>query len=210
MNIAIDNDYTKSLITGKINIVGLDTNIGLSYVDNDEELYIELLNIFLIDYKDACLQIKSEIFQNKFKSIEVLIHNLKGLLGALGAIYLFEKLNLLEKELLNNDFHFKTFNIFEIFFENFIFELEENLKILIKDKKENTVDNGDNILWLEDFKIALIENNFNAINKWNENKTSLSLFFKNKFIIEITELLSKFEYENILEILKKEEIYEKN
>jgi len=67
----------------------IDTTIGLKYLNNNEELYLKILNRFLTRYRD--FDIKS-IKEDDFKSE---MHTLKGLSSTLG----MEQLSTLAKKL---------------------------------------------------------------------------------------------------------------
>lgn len=62
--------------------INIDTDLGLSYLDGNKELYLKILNSFYIDYKDLKLE---DLNDEEFNRI---IHTIKGLSQNIGAISL--------------------------------------------------------------------------------------------------------------------------
>ena len=76
----------------------------------------------------------------------------------------------------------------------------------INNDNNNFIENNilDDLDWLKDLELDLNENNFDAIENWNKNKNKLKNRIVDEKIAKITKLISDFDFEKALNILKKE------
>jgi len=114
------------------NFINIDTEVGLSHLNNNKKLYLEILNNFYKNYKDLKLD---ELDNKEFKRT---LHTIKGLSANIGAM----ELNKITKELEASE----DKNLLSKFYEKLNLILNElNTLELIHKKKSTTFLEIDNI-----------------------------------------------------------------
>jgi len=81
----------------------IDLNDVLERVQNDTELLIELLDIFLEDYQEKYKQLEELIQQGDFEQIRNVAHSLKGAAGNISAIDFHHSFATMEQNAGAND-----------------------------------------------------------------------------------------------------------
>jgi signal transduction histidine kinase/CheY-like chemotaxis protein len=170
----------------------IDTQKGLRYLGNNQNLYLRLLREFKKDYRDLNLDNIDD------DSFELIIHTLKGLTGNIGAYKLNEIVQKLDRTLdrsLLPEFY-KELNLV-------LDELEKKLKdtdeIKIKkvkitdDKKEELFKKLRNTADLMEPKKC--QNILDEINKYELSKEDQDI------IDNINKLINRYDFESILELL---------
>jgi two-component system sensor histidine kinase/response regulator len=84
-------------------INGLDIQAGLRRVMGREDRYLELLQNFVREQRDACERITQALSKGKVPEAERLTHTLKGLAGTIGAGALHDAAQRLENEIAGPD-----------------------------------------------------------------------------------------------------------
>lgn len=74
-----------------------DFPAAMDRVDNDRELYFELIDMFFDDYEDAIAALSTSIAQRNWKAVEGGAHALKSALGNLGAMTSYDAAFRLER-----------------------------------------------------------------------------------------------------------------
>jgi PAS domain S-box-containing protein len=87
----------------KTSYPGLNIADGLARVSYQEETYLAILKTFVRDFSDSINQIFSHYENRLFEDLKRDIHNLKGVSGNIGAIYVFESCTLIYKQIRNNE-----------------------------------------------------------------------------------------------------------
>jgi signal transduction histidine kinase/CheY-like chemotaxis protein len=170
----------------------IDTQKGLRYLGNNQNLYLRLLREFKKDYRDLNLDNIDD------DSFELIIHTLKGLTGNIGAYKLNEIVQKLDRTLdrsLLPEFY-KELNLV-------LDELEKKLKgtdeIKIRkvkitdDKKEELFKKLRNTADLMEPKKC--QNILDEINKYELSKEDQDI------IDNINKLINRYDFESILELL---------
>ena len=85
----------------KLNKFGVDTSDALARLMNNEELYLKLINKFILD--DSFNKLKDAINFKNLKDAFYLSHALKGVVGNLSITPLYEIINELTEHLRNNE-----------------------------------------------------------------------------------------------------------
>jgi polar amino acid transport system substrate-binding protein len=83
-------------------IPGIDVAAGLNRVANNKILYFKLLRNFMQENLDFLPQFKTAVDAGDMESAHRLVHTLKGVVGNIGALPLYETTNLLEQTLKQN------------------------------------------------------------------------------------------------------------
>lgn len=102
----------------------LDVESGLVYCGHLEDLYIELLEEFLLTHRHDLKRIAKAYWDNDMNAIMRLIHTLSSLLNTLGIVTIHKPLLVLETALKNNE-------IKQIDYGDLIFHLEKDFEYLI-------------------------------------------------------------------------------
>jgi len=80
---ATNSEPEASILT---DMPGVSVSVGLSRLDNNKTLYLDLLGKFQRDYKNAVQQIKDALNSNVHESAQRLVHSIKGVSGNIGAL----------------------------------------------------------------------------------------------------------------------------
>ncbi|GAA0818901.1 hypothetical protein GCM10009111_22270 [Colwellia asteriadis] len=86
-----------------ITIDGVDSQVGLSNVLEDEALFKEILVMFYQDHVDDVNKLQSAIDNQDKNTQKLLAHTLKGVSSSVGAMVLFEKAKALDSAIDNNN-----------------------------------------------------------------------------------------------------------
>ncbi|MCB2309707.1 response regulator [Clostridium tagluense] len=189
-------------------IVGIDVQIGLSRLGGNKELYFKLLIMFYENHKHAIKKIRYSIERGDVKAAKILVHNIKGAGGNLGARDIYLEASAIEAELNNNSLHYT---------EMLLVQLEKSLdKILtaislmkkdIGDDIQNSQTGGVDIALikplLDKLEKLLVHNNMDAVGCVEEIvKGSKNMSFAEN-IIGIKNYVAQYDFEGALDILNK-------
>ena len=119
----MEDNTEQTGIIGKFNIRGLDTSEGMSRVDDDEELYLFILNSFITHAPKFIETVRN---YNDLEELRIAVHTMKGSGRGIGAYEIGNMAEKLEKAALNKDIAYIEANA-----ENFI-SIAENLISSIK------------------------------------------------------------------------------
>lgn len=75
----------------KINVPGLDSELGLRRILGKKEVYIRILKKYVLNEKDAFTKIEKLLSMGDWNSAERIAHTLKGVSGSIGATQIQEK-----------------------------------------------------------------------------------------------------------------------
>ncbi|KPA14806.1 multi-sensor hybrid histidine kinase [Candidatus Magnetomorum sp. HK-1] len=108
---------------------GIDIHKGLTHINGNQELYLNLLDNFCKRFHNATSDIQTKIQENDFKIAHRLAHTIKGLSGTIGATDLNEAAFKLESALLENslDRESELIKIFSIEMEKILKSITEVL-----------------------------------------------------------------------------------
>ena len=67
-----------------IKLNNLDTEQGVRYTNDNEDLYMRILGDFLNDYRDAISRLK-DLAENDLENCHILAHSIKGLSAIIGS-----------------------------------------------------------------------------------------------------------------------------
>jgi two-component system sensor histidine kinase/response regulator len=84
-------------------IEGIDTAEGLQRINHNRELYIKLLNKFILNYEEFIPELNTRLRENNIEEAERMVHTLKGVSGNIGALAIFELASHLNSKLGNHD-----------------------------------------------------------------------------------------------------------
>jgi signal transduction histidine kinase/DNA-binding response OmpR family regulator/HPt (histidine-containing phosphotransfer) domain-containing protein len=114
----------------------LDAKSGLTNVNNNKELYIEMLYQFLNDYRGYDLTLKDIFNKDNVEDIIVEIHRIKGLSSTLGAIEVYTKSLDVELELRKGKHDYSKFSVFIDSLKKLETDLENYFKVNTYTKKK--------------------------------------------------------------------------
>ncbi len=80
-------------------ITGVDIAQGLKRVDNNRQLYVDMLRKFATGYSDTEIQLRTALRDRRHDDAVFLVHSIKGLSGTLGALVLYASAMKLEEAL---------------------------------------------------------------------------------------------------------------
>ncbi len=188
-----------------ITISGLDTNKGLKYAANKKELYMQVLQEFVLQFEHFEEQIKTLLQRDDMDTAQRVTHTLKGMLGSIGDTHLHPKAAQLESYFKDKDVQsaLKSLDEFKSALDILIVELKRFLNDFNHKKDEKAVPAETDLRWLDDCLKGLKENSFSSIELWNTNKDSLCSVMTEHEISTISKLLSDFDFEKALTILEK-------
>lgn len=191
----------------EIVIDGLNTQRGLKYSGNSQKLYLEMLHDFIDRYKNFENDLKTFIENDDVSSAERLAHTVKGILGTIGAEGLQQKAESLEDALKSNDalYSLKLLDEFKSYFDNLVNSIQQYLDTLSSESRTSDEPINEDMTWLQECLSGLRENSFDAIEVWEEKKTSLSTKLSQVEIQDISNALANFDFEQALKILEKVE-----
>lgn len=95
-------------------IEGLNTELALNMLNRDKQLYVNILNKFLKNYRDFTKDLSSLMKEKDYKSAKRSVHTLKGITGTIGAEELHNFINQVEQILLEKDYDKFTNQISEL------------------------------------------------------------------------------------------------
>jgi two-component system sensor histidine kinase/response regulator len=174
-------------------IAGLNIDIGLENVGNDTESYIEILTKFYEIYKNEAIVKNSSDMQSK-------LHTLKGVLGNIGALNLYELVVKLEFCVKNKEL--ERIDILYYDFSNNLQQLLNSigafLKSTIPQPKEEIFAELNNIK-------SLIENyDVEALSIFNKFKSKFyKEFVSNKYFDKLGKQLASYDFINAKESISK-------
>ena len=77
----------------------LDTDLGLRNMGNDQELYEQVLDIYLAENSDLNEELSKAIYQKKYEDASKMVHKIKSSSGSIGANNLYESAVSLQRAL---------------------------------------------------------------------------------------------------------------
>jgi len=86
-------------------IQGLDFKQGIKNANGSEELYLEVLNEFVLAYGDSNNTIRRMVEENRYQQAKRLCLDMKGLTSAIGAYEMFDIVDSMYKQYLYNNVH---------------------------------------------------------------------------------------------------------
>ncbi len=188
-------------------IPGIKIFQGLKRLNNNSELYRELLLAFAHDYKDSAAEIKKNLAADDRESAEKLCHAIKGTSANLSATELEETARQLERAIVNRqlDNIDELLNKFEKAMNtviNSITRLEEKEQnpSFSPDKGAEHVDPGEDLRRLE---VYLAEKNLKAEKYFKTIKKSLNYPFLKKDLPELEAAISRLQFAQGEKIVRK-------
>ena len=172
----------------------IDVEVGLSYMGENRELYLRVLNNFRVQYKNLKLEILSQ------EELQITLHTIKGLSANIGAKNLHEIVKKLDEKLdesLLNEFYEKiNFVIDELDHNLYINQIENNNdRELISDETQANL-----FLELEVILKTARPKNIQAIlkkiKKVKLNDSNMKLFLK------VEELVGAYKFKEALEKMR--------
>jgi len=157
----------KSLISIEMlnnNLKNFDIKDGLTRLDNDIELYVNILSKYSKNNSNFVSELKKLINEKDLNNCLLLLHKMKGVTGNIGAINLNQMITKLEQKIKNNNFEFDyEKDVIEIDNESTliitqikdIIEMSENNDIL--NIRKETINKKDIIIKLKKLLVALTE-----------------------------------------------------
>lgn len=187
-----------------VNIDGVDIHKGLKHANNNPKRYLTLLRDLVTHYANDSAYLEANIQNKDNQEIGNLLHKMRGgLLGTIGAENLYQQIVKFENKLRVDDLSMEEVKLFRLEYEklidnirNYLVLLEENV---FKDEKVFSKESSE---WINRLQIALEESSFEAVELWDEHKQSFRDLLSEESIRKISKLLSQFEFEQALTILK--------
>ena len=185
--------------TSLITIDGLDTSFGLLYAANNKQRYIQMLTDFIEDKKNIAKIFHRFFVKNDQAGMLKSIQELRRTLGNIGAKNLHVTLSEIKEDVLNQTLTPQKFDYFTKTYGT----LHTNIKAyLVSLNPQNPFStNLDMLPVVNEFRKKLADNDFEAIELWNEYKHEMNTVLNKPTIAKITTLLASFEFENALKIL---------
>jgi len=126
----------------------IDTKLGLSYLNNNQKLYLKILKNFLNRYKD----LRVELLDNK--NLNDTLHTIKGLSATLGMTALYN--------ITHNIYETKDKSKLSLFSHNLLLVIEELQSKLKEEEQKTILIINDNIIDI-DIMVDFLENKYDII-----------------------------------------------
>ena len=188
------------------NLPGLEIGNGLNNMEGNSALYRKLLANFLRDYEDVANKISAALTESDHIQARLLSHTVKGVSGNLGAVDLYKAATLLEKGIGAND----DCGIAELV-DNFNSQLHivmESIRELPlheeqpdKSAQKANVDVQKIILQVTELDHLLKKNNFQAVSKLTDLKSSLQALGLGDELTGLEKYIDKFAFQQAREVV---------
>jgi HPt (histidine-containing phosphotransfer) domain-containing protein len=196
----VQHQETSQEKTTALNIVGLDTALGLRNCGAAIPVYLNILEDFCNDAETRLDKMNDALAQENTKLYITLVHALKGAARSIGANETGEKAFWLEKAAARESPDLIRTKTGEL--KDDVYTLLKNIKTVIYEEETQGIgeDNEMSALRLETLKAALEEMDIEAVNRILLVFAGLSLDKEKKDkISEIEQLVLMFEYERAIE-----------
>lgn len=186
------------------NIPGIDLAQGLARVDGNSKLYTRILQMFITDYTSISRRIETALNNNDLKSVERLVHTVKGVAGTIGAQSLAKAALTLEQSTNKEEQTYEELILFDKVLQLTISSII-TLPCIAQspvptNEKHPPRDNEKISNLLAELQTMLSAKNFHAESKWQELKALLQTGPDNK-IQQLDYAITNFEFKPALEIL---------
>lgn len=193
-------------------IIHINYQKAIYNLDNNKNLYIDILNRFIKNYSETIEEIKLLIENRDYLKVNDIFHVLKGISGYIGAENLYDEILRNRKYIEEKDYEKVNMN-FEVFirkYQNTYVEVYKVLDILKKDENiiveknlrsilKNTEDNEVIIKRLIE---CLEEGSVESIDLFNENIDKINKCFSFEKFQELKDAIETYNMEYSLKILK--------
>ncbi|MFQ7001113.1 MAG: response regulator [Clostridium sp.] len=186
-------------------------NEGIERLNENSELYIEILKKFSVKHKNDIKTIKEFSDKKAYSIVLDTCHTLKGLCGTIGANNIRVELISFESLLKNERYENieRYCEILNNIFNETLKEINEYIALNDKKTKDKEVEKVEvfNEEQIKDilYKLnkALGQGDIEAINIFNDNEKTLKTFLGKEKTNEIKEKFAEYDFDTIIDILKK-------
>jgi CheY-like chemotaxis protein len=178
---------------------------GLERVNNNEKLYSELLEIFMVEHGGDFERIRAAVEKRDYVKVKTILHILKGTASNIGAYKISDEAKRLEERLISTGFIKRINDIIilgavidqtQLLIREYLDEEKINYSLKLNSKK---LINEKELT--KKLNLYLEYNDIQAYDYFNENIDSFKIIYGEKFE-NIKNALSKYEFHKALNIIK--------
>lgn len=200
---------TPSVAEGAIFLPGIDAEVALGRLGNNERLYVKLLNQFLAYYSNTKSQFQTALDSGDMAGAQRVAHTLKGLAGSIGASGLADESARLEASFDDNDLS-EIIAYADKCFEE-LSKVQDTLRQAFAAEESKTVKNDSAVLALTSEQkkrknellqqlIALLqEDDAEAVALFGNNSQEFATLLQGESFGRLQRNISRFQFEEALE-----------